>query len=1859
MKLKKLFIIFTTMLLFACNAWSTNYYVDADTDAVGDGSIGNPWDEVSDVNAVDFNGTHTIYFDGGDVWNEQLNLDGIVTNPSGTTITIDAYGSGTPSIRGVTPYVTGSTYRPVLINNIGLNIVINNMDFSGQMWLDGINKQSAVELEDLGDVTIDGITMDGSLPVYTPSHWPSDGSERFANGLNIDDAIGSIILRNSTIKNYGDESNWDTPASPDNLSTDYICVVIQYNQEIGETIIINDNVISGCESDGIQIYESTTPATVYNNDISNCGENCIDNKDADDTEYYHNKFYRSNYTGWHGDSPALWQAIGSVGMAGSDNVVLRDNYFGASDTYAIKLGSDDITRQVTGIEIYGNSLMETVYNHYYIGVYTQAEIHHNIHGSFTNYHMYLSSGKDDGVRGEDYIKYYFNSLYHTTEDVGTAFYIDRTTGLTDFAANIIRVEDSNAILFRWTDIGGTGDPTFSEPNIWYNLANTGDMFNWSGTPYDAIGDWNTATGGTDTYEDPKFNSTTDLTLQVSSPAINVYDLSSLTTTSINGKSLLPTSIWEFGNFNIFTGDQSDYGSNDEPGAFLYDSLPIIPGLPFTNYGADTRGPYTNLEYYKSSTIAFVASTLKITDSNSQFVIEGFIAGDTIEVSGTSNNDGLYLISSVIASEITLVSASSLTNENAGSSFTIQEQPTIFIVEDNAFTDGTPVDDTRSGIPVKRGDIKEAIKLASNKNGNIMVFFEDSGVVNLAGENLLVCESSGDYCTSNNVIGIGIYGQTAPDPGFAVRSGQIKVWAQHGIIQHISSWSSDEYIANSDCFALDDPEDCCTGENTGTCTGIVSLSSRNPIYMGSGNAENFIIDHCSFLWGPDENMGMGKTNTILYRSLMAESLDIPNGENSKSLLISGGGLSNNIAIENIIVSAEQRNPAIISAVGVQGDIEGFAFVNNYIYNMGYQPIWIEMFDDELELSMVNNVYDVGPDTWTDAQLPSRSPYSYFAVVDDLNGDGSNSKLYFSGNKTENETQSSSSDWDGVADYWTGDPTLARVTTSPGYPTGLAGNEISVGSLKSNLVANIGSRPWNRNDQDQRIIDYINNAPTGGPSNPLTSQDDIISGVWPTLDGTYRYLDDDMGPNPLPSDPHGDDDSDGYTNIEEWIHEFPYADTFYVDADITDCADYNPSTEVCGTGSSQAWDSLSDINNYAEGVGFNDGDIISLNRGDTWNPGVSTEETIGDDGTDINWGTIDGLTFNAYGTGANPMIDTQVAPAFKIIGGVNFVLKNITIKDIDINGSDNNVSNIYINRVDGVIVDGIDGNGRPTQTGTSPNIIKIQNSVGDIEVKNCNLDDWGPIVNPTTSTEDTIAIYIWNSYIADENNTSTSMGTSTLTRSGAGWSTNEWNGYYVLIDDENNNCTGDYREILSNTSDTLTVASAWTNAPCTSLNNYQIVDAVQWAGPSSIKIHDNTVYEMNSDAVQVGRFLGTSYDTGSSMEIYNNTFYDCGEEPIDIKASKYTKIYGNTLYRNGWGQGGTGGSGPLITMHTSSTWYGLKCDYMRIYENKFDGNIDDIGEIREALKVSTDNNLLEIFNNEIINCGPVFLAFGNNLVYNNIIKKTNTNQYVDSGSFLIRIGSYEQTNTIETKIYNNTLYASSDSYTTRGISTESTGIITIKNNLIQVDRSGAYPFYSRTNPDTPVFDYNTFHNATDNTRVYYNSIAYDNTEEADYRIAVSSTNGEFRDPKFESVGSNQLWLASDSDDINAGTTITETANGIDISSSWPDSVSFVVRADNDGTDRGAYEYTPADTTPPDITSPLPSGVQACTSDPRDIDISITTDENATCKYSLTNVAYDSMASTFSTTGSTNHSQTISSLACDDSYTYYTRCEEFHLI
>lgn len=98
--------------------------------------------------------------------------------------------------------------------------------------------------------------------------------------------------------------------------------------------------------------------------------------------------------------------------------------------------------------------------------------------------------------------------------------------------------------------------------------------------------------------------------------------------------------------------------------------------------------------------------------------------------------------------------------------------------------------------------------------------------------------------------------------------------------------------------------------------------------------------------------------------------------------------------------------------------------------------------------------------------------------------------------------------------------------------------------------------------------------------------------------------------------------------------------------------------------------------------------------------------------------------------------------------------------------------------------------------------------------------------------------------------------------------------------------------------------------------------------------------------------------------------------------------------------------------------------------------------------------------------------------------------------------------------------------------------------------------------------------------------------------------------------------------------------------------------DNTTVSAYRcntITPAqsDTTPPVLSGGLPTGTLNLGT--TSTSLSITTNESATCKWHDTNVAYASMANTFSTTNNVSHSATKSGLSNGTSYTVYVRCSD----
>ena len=81
---------------------------------------------------------------------------------------------------------------------------------------------------------------------------------------------------------------------------------------------------------------------------------------------------------------------------------------------------------------------------------------------------------------------------------------------------------------------------------------------------------------------------------------------------------------------------------------------------------------------------------------------------------------------------------------------------------------------------------------------------------------------------------------------------------------------------------------------------------------------------------------------------------------------------------------------------------------------------------------------------------------------------------------------------------------------------------------------------------------------------------------------------------------------------------------------------------------------------------------------------------------------------------------------------------------------------------------------------------------------------------------------------------------------------------------------------------------------------------------------------------------------------------------------------------------------------------------------------------------------------------------------------------------------------------------------------------------------------------------------------------------------------------------------------------------------------------------------DGTPPVRSAGSPSG--ALSAGTTGATLSLTTDESATCKYdTVASTAYGDMDNTFTTTGTTSHSESITGLSDGNTYTYYVRCTD----
>lgn len=320
------------------------------------------------------------------------------------------------------------------------------------------------------------------------------------------------------------------------------------------------------------------------------------------------------------------------------------------------------------------------------------------------------------------------------------------------------------------------------------------------------------------------------------------------------------------------------------------------------------------------------------------------------------------------------------------------------------------------------------------------------------------------------------GQTAPSPGITLKGAGLVIATHDVLVQHLK-------IRCGDGRKGPDPE------------------SRDGLKIVSPS-ENVVIDHVSVSWATDENMsvwakldGSRVRNVTIGNSIISEGLNHsihPEGAHSKGLLV-GNNIENLSLWGNLFAHNKTRNPL------VYGNVSLIA-VNNVFYNTGSQSFF-HISDGWKQgpsrATIVGNLFISGPDT----------PKNACAIK--IGKDTPDSKVYLSGNR-----------YAGVI-LCPSNRKISKISSPLDWPDSL--RMVAAHKSEEGLLAHVGARPSDRDPIDARVLRDVMER-TG---RIIDSPKQV--GGWPECRPSFR-------PFKIPHAPDRDDDADGYSNIEEVLHDF---------------------------------------------------------------------------------------------------------------------------------------------------------------------------------------------------------------------------------------------------------------------------------------------------------------------------------------------------------------------------------------------------------------------------------------------------------------------------------------------------------------------------------------------------------------------------------------------------------------------------------------------------------------------------------------------------------------------------------------------------
>jgi hypothetical protein len=411
---------------------------------------------------------------------------------------------------------------------------------------------------------------------------------------------------------------------------------------------------------------------------------------------------------------------------------------------------------------------------------------------------------------------------------------------------------------------------------------------------------------------------------------------------------------------------------------------------------------------------------------------------------------------------------------------------------------TTLDDDVNNPPV--GSLRAALADTSSQPRTIV--FRVSGLIALKGRL--------DVGKNN----ITIAGQTAPGDGICLKNYPLKVYGKNIIIRYLRSRPGDETHSNSPAIYGIDVE----------------------------NAQNVIIDHCSFSWSIEEAATFydNKYTTVQW-CIISESLK--NSFNSKGAHGYAGVWGGQFASyhHNLIAHNDSRNPRFNGARAHDTNAV-VDYRNNVIYNWSNNSAYggeIEIANGVSQINMINNYYKYGPATTSKKNRIIQIYDSAFVTKP-----GIVSRWYITGNYIDGDAAVTANNWNGGVQLYDIRYTTAMFKSDTALSNSGITTESAADALQS-VLAGAGAFLPKRDSVDLRAVKDVTNRTALVKSGIIDSQTDV--GGWQAYNSLPAPVDSDHdgipdtwevvhGLDPQnPADGALISDASGYSNLELYLND----------------------------------------------------------------------------------------------------------------------------------------------------------------------------------------------------------------------------------------------------------------------------------------------------------------------------------------------------------------------------------------------------------------------------------------------------------------------------------------------------------------------------------------------------------------------------------------------------------------------------------------------------------------------------------------------------------------------------------------------------